>query len=70
MEPDEPQPDLAAEAETYAVLYPRRAQLIRRLGGLPSDCNFGPPEPELVQAIVTSTSPALRALDALVAVPA
>src|SRR5487761_2263735 len=47
-ETDDPQPDPAAEAETYALHYPRRARLIRRLGGLPSDCDFGPPEPELV----------------------
>jgi len=60
---DEPFFDLAAEAERYAVIYPRRAELIRRLGGLPYDCNFGPPEPELVRAIVTGTSPALRELD-------
>jgi hypothetical protein len=37
--------------------------LIRLLGGLPVHCDFGPPEPELVRAIVTGTSPALRALD-------
>jgi hypothetical protein len=59
----EPFFDLAAEAERYAIIYPRRAELIRRLGGLPYDCNFGPPEPELVRAIVTGTSPALRELD-------
>jgi hypothetical protein len=59
----EPERDLAAEADSYAILYPRRARLIRRLGGLPSNCDFGPPEPELVHAIVTGTSPALRALD-------
>jgi hypothetical protein len=58
-----PAVDLAAEAERYAVIYPRRARLIRRLGGLPADCDFGPPEPELVHAIVTGSGPALRALD-------
>jgi len=57
-------PDLAAEAERYAILYPRRARQIRRLGGLPDDCDFGPPEPELVPFIVNGNSPALRALDA------
>jgi hypothetical protein len=59
----EPPFDPAAEAERYAILYPRRARLIRSLGGLPDDCDFGPPEPELVHAIVAGTSPALRALD-------
>jgi hypothetical protein len=64
----EPSFDPAAEAERYAIIYPRRARLIRRLGGLPDDCDFGPPEPELVQAIVAGTSPELRALDSPTAV--
>jgi hypothetical protein len=53
-----------AEAEQYALIYRRRAALIRSLGGLPDKCDFGPPSPELVAAIVTGTSPILRALDA------
>jgi hypothetical protein len=60
---DWPKLDLAHEAEQYAIHYPKRAQLIRRLGGLPANCSFGPPEPDLVRAIVIGTSPALRALD-------
>jgi hypothetical protein len=52
------------EAEQYALIYPRRAALIRSLGGLPDRCDFGPPEPDLVRAIVTGTSATLRALDA------
>ena len=58
-----PETDLAAEAEQYAIHYPQRAARIRALGGLPQPCDFGPPSPELVQAIVTGSSPALRALD-------
>jgi hypothetical protein len=58
------EPDIAAEAELYAVIYPRRAALIRGLGGLPAKLDFGPPEPELVAAIVAGTGPNLRALDA------
>ena len=58
-----PQPDPVAEADHYAITYPRRAALIRSLGCLPAPCTFGPPEPDLVQAIVTGTSPILRALD-------
>jgi hypothetical protein len=54
---------LLTEAEQYALIYPRRAALIRSLGGLPDKCDFGPPSPELVAAIVTGTSPPLRALD-------
>jgi hypothetical protein len=60
---DEPVFDLVVEAEQYAIHYPKRAQLIRRLGGLPPNCSFGPPEPDLVRAIVTGTTPHLRALD-------
>ncbi len=64
--PDEeqvPQPDLVAEAEQYAIIYPRRAALIRSLGRLPDRPDFGPPPPELVHAIVTGNSPQLCALD-------
>jgi hypothetical protein len=62
-EPEAPVVDLFAEADRYAVIHPRRAARIRTLGGLPEPCDFGPPEPELVHAIVTGTSPTLRALD-------
>ncbi len=55
--------DGPAAADRYAIVYPRRAALIRRRGGVPDDCDFGPPEPELVPFIVTGTSPALRSLD-------
>jgi hypothetical protein len=51
------------EAEQYAINYPGRAASIRAEGGLPARCNFGPPEPALVAAIVAGTSPTLRALD-------
>jgi hypothetical protein len=58
----EPQADIAAEADYYAVVYPQRAARIRALGGLPAKLDFGPPSPELVHAIVTGTSPVLQAL--------
>jgi hypothetical protein len=57
------------EAEQYAVIYPARAALIRANGGLPATVNagldptFGPPEPELVEALVSGTSRILLALD-------
>ncbi len=54
-------------AEQYAVLYPQRAALIRAFGGLPPNINFGAPEPDLVAAIVASTSPIMLALDEEVA---
>jgi hypothetical protein len=49
------------EAERYAVIYPDRAARIRAAGGLPADLDFGPPEAELVHAVVHSTSPILLA---------
>ena len=59
-----PARDLAADAELYAIMYPRRARLIRALGGLPDNPDFGPPDPELVPCIAAGTTPALLALDA------
>ena len=53
--PEEPVPDPVAEADQYAVIYPQRA---------PRSCRsraISVP-PELVDAIVTGTGPALRAL--------
>ena len=62
-----PEPDdkfrKLTEAEQYAVIYPRRAALIRSLGGLPGKPDFDPIPPALVHAIVTGDSPTLRALD-------
>ena len=58
-----PKRDLAAEAELYAIMYPRRAKLIRSLGGLPDNPDFGLPDPELVPFIVNGTTPALLSLD-------
>ena len=58
-----PKRDLAAEAEMYAIMYPRRARLIRAHGGLPGNIDFGPPDPELVPFIVNGTTPALLSLD-------
>jgi hypothetical protein len=63
----EPPRDLPAEADYYAIMYPDRVRLIRRYGGLPPDCTFGPPDDDLVHAIVTGTSLVLRALDGPVA---
>ncbi|HUD58327.1 MAG TPA: hypothetical protein VMQ99_02390 [Acetobacteraceae bacterium] len=56
-------PDLIAEAEEYALINPHRAALIRSLGCLPPKPDFHPPRAALVQAIVTGTTPFLRALD-------
>ena len=66
---EEPQVDPAAAAEEYAMLYPQRAALIRRLGRVPDNVSFGPPEEPLVRALVTGRTPALLALDQQVAEP-
>lgn len=59
----DPEAELLAEAETYAKIYPQRATLIRRLGRVPDDVSFGPPEPELVRLLITGRTPTLQALD-------
>ncbi len=59
----EPRTDLAAEAELYAVMYPRRAALIRGHGGVPENVSFGPPRDDLARILVTGRTPALLALD-------
>ena len=58
-----PAPDIAAEADRYALAHRKRATLIRALGRLPDRLSCGPMSPALVQAIVTGNSPVLRALD-------
>ncbi len=58
-----PTSDLAAEAEQCAIIHPRHAALIRAAGGLPANCDFGPPPPELLAFIVNGTTFNLRALD-------
>ncbi len=63
MEQAAPKPDPLMEAEQYAVTYPRRAALIRRLGRVPDNVTFDPPEDYLVRALVTGRPPALLALD-------
>jgi hypothetical protein len=62
-EADDPPRDLAEEVDHYAAVYPGRAREIRRHGGLPPDCSFGPPDDALVRALVTWRTPVLLALD-------
>ena len=50
-------------AEQYALLHPRRAAEIRAYGGVPPTATCGPPEPETVLALITSTSPILQQID-------
>jgi hypothetical protein len=58
----EPVRDIEAEADMYAIMYPDRAARIRASGGLPARLDFGPPEPELVEALVHGSSATLREL--------
>ncbi len=53
----EPQPDIEADARLYAAMYPDRVQRIREAGGLPSRLDFGPPEPEIVTALLRGVVP-------------
>jgi hypothetical protein len=62
-EPVKPDFEDMREAEQYAIIYPDRAARIRAAGGLPPRCEFGPPAPDLVAALVSGVSPILRALD-------
>jgi hypothetical protein len=67
---EQPQPDAIAKAEGYTLLHRKRAALIRRLGRMPDRIKIGRLPPEVVHAIVTATTPILRALDATQALPA
>jgi hypothetical protein len=55
--PDDAEP-VRTEAELYAIMYPDRAARIREAGGLPARLDFGPPEPEIVAALVRHARPA------------
>jgi hypothetical protein len=55
--------DLAAEADDYALRHHDQAALIRDLGSLSGGPDGGAVPPELLAAIVTGSSPILRALD-------
>jgi hypothetical protein len=59
--------DPVLAAEEYAVIYPQRAALIRRVGRVPDNVSFGAPEEYLVRALVSGRTPALLALDREVA---
>ena len=53
----EPEPDIDAEVRLYAALYPDRVARIRAAGGLPPRLDFGPPEPEIVAALLRGVVP-------------
>jgi hypothetical protein len=47
----------------YEAIYPDRAALIRRHGGVPDDVTFGPPDEDMVRALLATRSVTLDALD-------
>lgn len=53
----EPTHDFEADARLYAAMYPERAKRILEAGGLPPRLDFGPPEPELVAALLRGVVP-------------
>ena len=55
--------DQLSPAEQYVIMYPKRAALIRATGGLPSPLTFGPPEPDIVDAVVHGATVVFRRLD-------
>ena len=57
-EPERTQATIDADADLYAVMYPDRANRIRAAGGLPARLDFGPPEPDIVAALLRTPAPA------------
>jgi len=60
--PPEPEPD-APDVALYEAIYPDRAALIRRHGGVPADVTFGPPGEDMVRALLATRSPVVETLD-------
>jgi hypothetical protein len=58
----EPEPD-APDVALYEAIYPDRAALIRRHGGVPEDVTFGPPDEDMVRALLATHSPMVKTLD-------
>ena len=56
--------DVWAEADVYCVLFPERAQSIRRHGGLPPDWPFEPPSPDVMHVLLRDNSSNFRWADA------
>jgi hypothetical protein len=50
---------LQAKASRYAILNPVRVALIRKLGGLPPDCDYEVPDDELLHEIIHGDHPNL-----------
>ena len=52
-----------ADVALYAAIFPERAALIRRHGGVPADITFGPPDEAIVRALIATRSPVVETLD-------
>jgi hypothetical protein len=59
----EPESGPLSEAQLYATFYPERAALIRRVGRVPDDITFAPPDDDLVQALLACQDPVLAMID-------
>ena len=57
-----PEPD-APDVALYETIYPERAALIRRHGGVPADVTFGPPDEDTVRALIATRPPMIKTLD-------
>jgi hypothetical protein len=62
-EEEKRQDRLSARASRYAILNTKDVQLIRKLGRLPDNCDFEPPDPELLHEIIHGNHPNLRWAD-------
>jgi hypothetical protein len=58
---------LQQEADRYALYNTVRVQRIRTLGGLPPDCDYEPPRPEILDLIINGDTSTLRWADTYVA---
>jgi hypothetical protein len=56
VEPERTPADIETDAKLYAAMYPDRVRRIRAASGLPPDLDFGPPEPEIVDAVLRGAS--------------
>jgi hypothetical protein len=56
-EPVRTEAQIDADAALYEVLYPDRVARILAAGGLPPRLDFGPPEPEIVAALLRRAGP-------------
>jgi hypothetical protein len=60
------QEKLLSDVGLYAVLHTERVKRIRQLGGLPADCDYEPPPPEMLDIIIHGDHANLRWADTYV----